>query len=95
MFAGIPVCLGASGVEGLGGAPAFLKADVEGASLMGVPTLGVFEVKGDCVGSSTTIAEAEDPFSATGPEVLDRRSGWPKTASACAGSCQATCNGQR
>lgn len=88
MLAGIPLGLGASGVEGLGGAPAFLKADVEGASLMGVPTLGVFEVKGDCVGSSTIIAEPEEPFSATAPEMLDRRSGCPSAASACAGSCQ-------
>jgi hypothetical protein len=72
LFAGVPAGLGASGVEGLGGAPAFLKADVEGASLMGVPTLGVFEGKGDCIGSSTTIAGPEGPFSATGPEVLDR-----------------------
>lgn len=85
---GTPVGLAGSGVEGLEGAPAFLKADVDGASLMGVPTLGVFEEKGDCVGSSITIAPPEELFSVGAPEMLDRRSGWPRRASACAGSYQ-------
>jgi len=82
---GTPVGLAGSGVVGLEGAPAFLKAEVDGASLIGVPTLGVVE-KGDCVGSSTAMAPLDELFSIDGPETLDRSSGWPRIASACAGS---------
>lgn len=84
--AGVPIDLAGSGVVGLEEPPAFLKADVDGASLMGVPTLGVLEGKGDCVGSSTAMGPPDAPFSIGSPEILDRRSGCPISASACAGS---------
>ncbi len=83
---GTPGGLDDSGVAGLEEVPAFLKAAVDGASLIGVPTLGALEAKGDCVGSSITIAPPDELFSVFGPEMLERRRGWPRRASACAGS---------
>lgn len=75
------------GVDGFSATPARLNADVAGASLMGVPGVGVLELI-DNGGSSMAITldwEADSGRTPPAPLLL-RRMGWPSRASACAGS---------
>lgn len=75
------------GVAGFSATPARLNADVAGASLIGVPGVGVLEFIGD--GASTTAIALDwevDSGRTPPPPLLLRSMGWPSRASACAGS---------
>lgn len=85
---GIPHLGVTEGFEGAAdAAPVFLNASAEGASLMGVPTVGVCgtldddTLEGD-IGSSTAMALAGD----SAPLPFTRVIGCPSRASACAAS---------